>query len=74
MAEDAQDGRYYKCNAKNSFLDMEQGGSYTKVTLSQGLYQYIETKWPPFADDIFKYVFVTENIRILVKISLFVGI
>ena len=29
-----------------------------------------ETRWPPFPDDIFKWIFLNENVWILIKISL----
>ena len=29
-----------------------------------------ETKWPPFPDDIFKWIFLDENLWILLRISL----
>ena len=37
-----------------------------------GSHQHIvaETKWPPFSDDIFKFVFLTENRCTLVQISM----
>ena len=37
-----------------------------------GCYYHIEakTKWPPFADDIFKCIFLNENVLISIKISL----
>ena len=28
-----------------------------------------ETKWPPISDDIFKYIFVDENVWISIKLS-----
>ena len=29
-----------------------------------------ETKWPPFPDDIFKCIFLNENVWISIKVSL----
>ena len=41
----------------------ENEGTYTHKT------HWAETKWPPFADDIFKCICLNENAAILVKIS-----